>query len=284
MKIVLFLILVCIYIYIYHPNLYSSKIPLYRRLKQLDKYKFENSDNITIACSSGLSNRIRTVLGFYYICKKQNKHLTVLWPTDEVCNGYFLDYYKPIPGITFKNEYQHSEDIYFTGQDTIPSILNKHNFKHQKSISYYLYSILKVRDKIWEKIKSFVKTNDIKNSIGLHVRRTDFTGNFLNNCINGANLDQDFFSYVNNHKGKYSNIYLACDNYKTQKIFKIKYKDNLKFFKHINYNTNLRQTSLVDAIIDMYILSFCKYIKGTNNSSFSKTAKTLKSSRIIYSE
>jgi hypothetical protein len=234
-------------------------------------------NSITIACSSGLSNRIRTLLGFYYMCQQTNKQLTVMWPVDDVCNGYFLDYYEPLPNVTFIMEYS-NKNLYFIGEDKTESLLKNHGFIADKQLIFSLYSNIKLKKNIWNTIKLFVNNNNIEDCIGLHIRRTDFTGNFINNLLNGSNPDNAFFDYIEKHSnGK--RFFLACDNHETQKIYKLKYGPRAIFFQRIRNVNAIRQTCLETAIIDMYILSFCKKIKGTNNSSFSKTALLLKKSR-----
>ena len=77
------------------------------------------------------------------------------------------------------------------------------------------------------------------------------------------------------------NIYIATDDEKTYYKFKEKYSNRIKFnFPEKNNKRSLRQTSLEDAIIDMYVCSFSKYYMGTKRSSFSRVIKLIKDSRI----
>ena len=65
-------------------------------------------------------------------------------------------------------------------------------------------------------------------------------------------------------------VYIATDNYETQQTFINFYGDRL-IYKKIEPSTNLRQTSLQDAVVDMYVCAGAKYFLGSVKSSFSDT-------------
>jgi hypothetical protein len=62
-------------------------------------------------------------------------------------------------------------------------------------------------------------------------------------------------------------IYIATDNKDTQDIFINKYNDRL-IIKKIIPSKNLRQTSVQDAVVDIYICAGAKYFMGSIGSSF----------------
>ena len=98
------------------------------------------------------------------------------------------------------------------------------------------------------------------NYISVHVRHTD-----LNN-----NNDDEYYSFIKNELNKDNsfNLYIASDNKNSYNKFKNDFKDRIKFNYHHKIN-GLRQTSLKDAIIDLYMCVNSKKFKGTYFSSFS---------------
>lgn len=267
-------ILILIIVYITCPNLHikNSIIPFYERR---DNYfpNIEKLDEINILCCSGLSNRIRTILGFLEVCNFYSKKLNIIWIKDNTCNGDFLDYFKPIDNVKFLN---FSDRIDYKGQSTIKNIISYYNIRSVNIKK--LYCNIKLNDLLEDKIQDYIKKYDIKNLIGIHVRRTDYTGNFIGKLLNGSNEDSEFFEYVSKNS-KNNKFFLATDNKKTQDIYKNKYGNKVLYYEKIQESDNLRKTSLENAIIDIYILSYCKRIKGTYNSSFTKFALNLKNSR-----
>lgn len=273
---IIIVLILLIIIYITCPNLHleNSVIPFYKR-KDNSFPKFNDSQKeIIIFCCSGLSNRIRTILGFKAVCDKFDKKLKVIWIPDNACNGNFTDYFENINNVEFFNNKIYPID--YTGQSSIKNIVNFYNINIKE---YELYSHIKLKKNIQNKIDIFVKNNNIQNCIGIHVRRTDYTGNFIGKLLNGANNDSEFFDYID----KYSEnnpFFIATDNRDTQILFKNKYGKRVLFYAKIKNTSNLRKTSLENAIIDIFILSKCKKIKGTNKSSFTDFAKNLKKSNL----
>lgn len=269
---IIIVIILFIIIYISCPNLHieNTIIPFYKRKDNVFP-DIEKINEITIFCSSGLSNRIRTILGFLYLCNIKNKKLNIIWLQDNTCNGNFLDYFQPIDNVNFLNEI--IEPVHFTGQSTIENILKHYNLSIP--LTSILYSNIKLKNDIEIKVQNFLSLNNIHNLIGVHVRRTDYTGNFIGKILNGSNDDNEFFDYID----KYSNgmpFFIATDNKETQNIYRNKYGKRAIFYSNIKDSKNLRKTSLENAIIDIFILSYCKKIKGTYNSSFTDFARLLK--------
>ena len=274
---IIVLVLAFIYIYITCPNLHlaNSYVPFYKR--QDCKFPIITKKSfLTVMLTSGLSNRVRTMLGFIHICKHFKKNLVVIWIKDEVCNGDYLDYFKPIEGVKFiqSKSLINNKDIDYTGQSNIDTILRNYGIQVFKNN----YSLISPLDSLLDVINTFVIKNNIKECVGVHVRRTDYTGNFIGKILNGINSDKDFFKYID----MYSNgkkYFLATDNRETQEYYIKKYQDRTIFNSMIKKSKKLRKTDLESAIIDIYILSYCKSIKGTLNSSFTEFARLLKKSR-----
>jgi len=270
------LILIVSIVYISCPNLHieNTIIPFYQR-RDNNFPNIKKLDEISILCCSGLSNRIRTILGFLEVCNVYRKKLNIIWIKDNTCNGDFLDYFKPIDNINFLN-LQNVYKIDYKGQSTIKNITSYYNLKNVNIKK--LYCNIKLNELLENKIQYYIKKYDIKNLIGVHVRRTDYTGNFIGNFLNGSNEDSEFFDYISRNSGN-NKFFLATDNKQTQDIYKNKYGNKVLYYNKIKNSNNLRKTTLENAIIDIFILSYCKRIKGTYNSSFTEFAKNLKISR-----
>jgi hypothetical protein len=212
-------------------------------------------------------------LGFYQVAQLLGKQLQVIWIPDAACNGYFLDYFMPITGVIFTQ--QRTTSVHYIGQSIIETIGKFYGIKSDKN----LYKNLVLHDALYNEVNAYVKKHQLTSCVGIHVRRTDYTGNLIGKILNGANADEEFFDYITRYsKGK--SFYLATDNADTQKKYQKKYGNRVLFNSAIQHNNNLRKTSLKDAIIDIYVLSYCKSIKGTHNSSFSEFARCLKKARI----
>lgn len=275
MLLLIFGIIIIIIILVYNitPNLHlkNTIIPFYSRRDSIFP-KIKKLKEVTIFCSSGLSNRIRTILGFLAVCKRFNKTLNVIWISDNTCNGNFTDYFEGINNVNFL---EHKiEPIHYVGQNTIKNICDNYDIDVKES---ELYSNIKLKKHVENKLNIFVNKYDIENTVGIHVRRTDYTGNFIGKLLNGSNEDEIFFNFID----KYSfnkPFFIATDNSETQKNFRKKYKDRMLVYSKIEDTDCLRKTSLENAILDIFILSKCKKIKGTFKSSFTEFAINLKRS------
>jgi len=275
MYIIIFVILILLnIIYIKSPNLHieNSAIPFYKRKDNIFP-DIKDLNEINILCCSGLSNRIRTILGFLEVCNIYKKKLNVIWIKDNTCNGDFLKYFEPIKNVTF---IKLTHKIHYYGQSTIQNITSNYNIHTDIA---KLYKNIKLNDIMKNKLQTYITKNNVQNLVGIHVRRTDYTGNIIGKLINGSNSDEDFFHFIKKYSKDKDNFFLATDNRETQDIYINKYKNKVLYFTKIKKTNNLRKTSLENAILDIYILSYCKKIKGTYNSSFTEFAKYLKKSR-----
>jgi hypothetical protein len=219
---------------------------------------------MNIQLTSGLSNRIRTLLGFRKKCVKENKILNVHWPKDKDCYCHFNDIFEPISNVKFNK----TEPFHFIGQDTYQNII-KTSYEEMK----YDYKIILVPKYHLRKIiDSFVEKNIIKNAIGIHIRRTDHISLALQH--NKFSTDNVFHDFIRKHDENVR-IFLATDNAETQQNFIDKYKDRLVIYKKIDKSiVDLRKTDIETAVIDIYISAKCKAFLGSGYSSYSGFIET----------
>ena len=220
----------------------------------------------------GLCNYLRVIISYYEYARTIDEELIVVWEVSESCPGFFLDYFEPISNITFLTE-KPSDDmkVEYIGCSPHP------NFKGNYRSKFGGWCNLIPKHSIKKKIEE--KRNILKdNYISIHVRRTDHVGLAKKN--NRFISDEEFFNFID-ESYNYKNIYLATDDKDTYYKFKKKYPDQILFKYHKTRNEDcLRQTSLEDAIIDIYICSFSKYFKGSGWSSFSDVIQIIRDSRI----
>lgn len=215
---------------------------------------------ITIQPIGGLCNYLRTIFSYYEYTRKNNLELNVIWLKTDACPGYFLDYFEPIPHVSFKKQVDKDVKIDYKGYAIKKGFSPKYDKLKLKS---YIKKI------VFDKIKILNK-----NYISVHIRRTDHKkiAKKTNNYTNNKEFI-DFLDKSDNNK----NIYIATDNKITYNKFKKKYKNRIKFKYHKeNKDSTLRHTSLQDAIIDIYMCVYSDDFMGSGWSSFSKLIEKLR--------
>jgi len=210
---------------------------------------------MVIMPTGGLCNYLRVIFYYYQEAKEKKENLFVIWNVTNACNGFFLDYFEPIEGITFLKDNKDNLDINYRGCD-VPYYPNYKDLKLLPEIKFIINE----------------KKSLLKDYISIHVRRTDHIN--LAKSHNIYTEDEKFFRWIEAYI-KDKNLYIATDNLDSYNIFKNKYNERVKFEYHEKLN-GLRQTSLKDAIIDLYMCVFSKHFMGSGYSSFSATIKNLR--------
>jgi hypothetical protein len=220
-------------------------------------------ENITIYPRGGLSNKLRCLFSYYLFCKKNSNQLIVIWDITQECPGFFLDYFEPLENVIFlKNNILNLKPNYIGcawHPDFNPYCTN-------------IFSELKLLPIIMNEVKEKLLLLE-NNFIAIHVRRTDHVKHAMSN--NRYTSDEDFFKFIEQHND--FNLYIATDNKDTFDLFYNKYSNKVR----VPYTTNiyvdkLRQTSLKDAIIDLYVCAHSKHFEGSGWSSFSSTILFIK--------
>ena len=219
---------------------------------------------IVIKPVGGLSNYLRVVLSWYSYARSINSKLVVIWRVTSACNGFFLDFFKPVKHIVFlpKNIYKYKID--YTGYGD--------NITHGPVPNIKYNRILKLRYTIKKSIlKRRTKLKHNYNSV--HIRRTDLC-KWAKKRNAVLTPDDDFNRFIDDNIDKY--VYIATDSVTKYKQFQKKYKKNIKFKYHTNNPNKLRKTSLRDAIIDIYMCVYSDKFMGTNASSFSQLIQSIR--------
>jgi hypothetical protein len=218
-----------------------------------------NEPYITVFAMGGLNNKLRVLLSYLYKANQEGKKLKVYWNIGDNCPDKFENLFEPISNVT----------IIYT-KTTNDEENEKYDFKINASynddyIKDNYYSLLKPLPLIQNKI-DIIKQKLGKEYIACHIRRTDaLTHSIYSKYIKD---DNEYINFINEYP-KDLKIYIATDCRNTQKKFINIYGDRM-IYKKIEDNDNLRQTSLQDAVKDIYVCVGAKYFMRSFGS-FSDT-------------
>lgn len=268
------------------------------------------SRKITIFCDGGLGNRMGTLIGGLIIAQRLNLKVHICWPVNNWCACKFEDLFlvtnftvcestvneifiSGTNNIFVIHENQTGHDlgmVYGHSLLTLDTIANR-----TESIVYYHTKIdpqfdtqsvieslqqIVIQPKLLAQVNEFVNTHKINKSVvGLHLRKTDNT-----------KLDEDkFFKQAQNSKNQY---FICSDDQVTEERFEelpnvVRYVKTEYAGKLVdggwldkttdtngrvyNYNVNRPRQSVIEAFIDLLILSRTS-ISYTVKSSFSRLA------------
>lgn len=213
---------------------------------------------ITLKQTCGLGNRLRVIFSFYEYANSVNSKVNVIWIINTKCTGHFLDYWESINNINFISDKDNNFKIDYSGCYEKKNI--KPNYKSLKLLPY-IEEIIRDKINILE-----------KNYIAVHIRRTDHIK--FSEKMNAYTSDDEFIDFIDKFKHK-KNLYIATDNKETYDKFKNLYPNLVKFEYHNTIN-GLRQTSLLDSIIDLYMCVYSDNFKGSGMSSFSQLINNLR--------
>ena len=240
----------------------------------------------------GLCNRLSWLCGFYsynramsHRCQNKECICYIKWTPASACNGHFLEIFKLLPNSKFvKNDKEVPTGIKrYSGQHSVPNVYIKY-FKVDiinPEIECEIFGFLRFNDEVRKISHEFIsKYFNKKNTIGLHVRRTDHIG--LAKGRGNYTNDDYFFKIIKDEIEKDSAVvfFLSTDNRNTQENFLEKYPKNVVVYKKIEKLKNsFRHTSLFDTGIDISLLTYCKRVEGSFHSSFSRVALMLNLNR-----
>ena len=248
-------------------------------------------DKIIVQPLGGLCNRMRVIVGAAELAKQMNRQLVVIWTQDATLNAKFSDLFESIPykvierslhSLKYKALYHWYKDFcrcmilddqwisdnargkeYDAWKDKIES----RNLFLQTNLDILFggdYSLLKPRISV---IKALNNVKCDKNTIGLHIRRTDNA-----NAVKYSPTSL-FFAKVEEELKANPQIkfYLATDDPNEEKAFIEKFGESILIYQKHSLDRN-NPIAIKDALVDLYNLSHCRKIYGSYWSSFSDTA------------
>tara|TARA_Y100000768_G_C23970249_1_gene680125 strand:- start:537 stop:1409 length:873 start_codon:yes stop_codon:yes gene_type:complete len=250
-----------------------------------------NNVFLALKPAAGMCNRLRAIFSFYYLSRDKNLDYLVIWEScEKYCPGNIFDYYIKIPGTEYiiwrsvpwgisanspsrmSNQVQMYKGVqliergskfakekgFFTFYGSGGEYGNSNAKKYSgRYTNIYTHLVLN------NKTQAIINNNkrELGKYIAVHIRRTDHKKGKQESTQNYINFIQ---KYPNNY-----NIYLATDCIKVKRDLFKHFEDRIKIIT-FNHRHHTRQTSMLDAIIDLHMCIESDFFYGTNGSSFSE--------------
>ncbi len=218
----------------------------------------------------GLANRLRTIVGFWYVAERLGQTIEFHWDTkNSECNGSWEDIFQPLE-IVKSRPLQKGIQYTFIGQNTVDKIISTY-FPDEKRATWDSAFIKKIEDKYYSRmvirpeiLRAANEATPLHPFAAVHIRRTDHVSNAKKaGCYTTF---EEFEAFIALHK----KCYLATDSRDVQKKY-----PNLLVYREIPKENaaSLRQTSLFDAMVDIIVCARADNFKGSGYSSFSHLIK-----------
>ncbi|KAL1515868.1 hypothetical protein AB1Y20_002483 [Prymnesium parvum] len=214
---------------------------------------------IVVLVTDGLCNRLRVVASYALVARREGRPLTVVWPrTRECAHGLFTDAFAPIPNVEFVEDAPEGVRPRFApcAHDFHPAIKGTRGEDD-------CYELLALLPELAAAVDATVRACGPQ-FVSVHIRRTDHWGSTV--------TDADFDRFISTYPEH--NVYIATDNVETQKHLMQRFRPRARVHAPIcdGAGSQLRQTSLMQAVIDLYCSAAADGpFKGCPTSSFSDT-------------
>jgi hypothetical protein len=261
---------------------------------------------VYISPHGGLCNMMRTVLAAKDICDSIGEELSIFWGYtiggsyewrrkelplrwDEIFSNNIADVVYQVPNnvINYRNTppyYEHNKDLVTTVYLDELSTLSKNNNVIIESwgLSYndvgvggnLNYNRLNFRDEYHNIVDSL---NVTKDTIGVHIRRSDFVTSGVKLTPIEYYVDAITKEISENND---ANFFIATDDIDVENMLVDKFGDRIITYKKNNYDRVSKEYTKT-GIVDLLALSRCKTIYGSVRSSFSTTASYIGNNKLI---
>ena len=242
---------------------------------------------ILVRTCSGLCNRLRTMASGLRLAREFNKKCHVFWRLDREMNARFTDLFElPHDLIVHESEPESLlSRLLFNPKNhiaTMPESRDKYVERalrskgcgwlaHTDFTDFYPshdFSWLCPKTKILACIENERQALG-EHLIGLHIRRTD---NAMSIQYSPLSLFEAQIE-SNLRRNPDQRFFLASDDALTKRHLKEKYGDCILTRPHVAARNEAN--GVLDAVIDLFLLSFCEKIYGSYYSSFTQTAAFL---------
>lgn len=267
---------------------------------------------------AGLSNRILALATGYYLARKYNHEIKLLWDVDYTVGAKIQDLFElpkdikiitmtkaPIYRVPFlriksmlmRSRYEKKCDIFLNctdvadklkssnGEDAFREIFKKNNRIYIKAYCELykiedksIFSIFKVAPKIMH--KGYKVFDEIgEQTIGMHIRRTDHA-----EAIKRSPTELFIKKAEQLFTGSDSlNLFLATDDENIEAEFKKIFGNKIIFYEGKNF-TRRNTGGMEDSVVDLLALARCRIIYGSYGSTFSLMASYIGNSELIILE
>jgi len=229
-----------------------------------------NDPYITVIAECGLCNKLQVLLSYLYKANKEGKKLQIYWNISEECPDKYEKLFKAIDNVDIKYSYLTKTNYANNIKNYIYDFKTYWNHEKSNFIKENYYLLLKPLPEIQNEIDN-TKLQLGENYIACHIRRTDALKH--RDYKKHIKNDTEYINFINQYP-KDLKIYIATDCRNTQKKFINLYNDRI-IYKKIENNNNLRQTSMQDAVKDIYICVGATYFMKSVGS-FSDTIMILR--------
>jgi hypothetical protein len=237
---------------------------------------------LVVKPSGGLCNKLRVTFSYWMHCKKLRIPLTVIWVVSAACPGFFLDYFKPLPGVAFVRR-----QMPYHVQDDI--VLGNHWHQEFDPHVTFIYQGLALLPHMEAMLHARIAELG-ERYVAVHIRRTDHVA--LAMSRNAFTSDAEFVDFLESPANSGMNIYLATDNGETQRIYMKMFPRRICGLVPIEeaeaeaeagagagansaaaaaVAAPLRLTTLEESVLDLFMCVHATNFKGSGYSSFSGT-------------
>jgi hypothetical protein len=263
---------------------------------------------VTMEPLGGLANRMRVIASGLWLMKESSQELEVIWNLNEDLNCNFDILFNQIDNVSVIEKRKKDFYVQHTNHPKLNKRIKGYFKNRLLGIGYCInetdfYNLIwknKIAiDKIARKNKNiYIRTcqefgsnynefkffspspsiqqiisaevfNFNKNTIGIHIRRTDNVNSIAQSPV------ELFISKMEEEVQKNSNVnfFLATDDKETEQELLIRFGSKIIVYQK-ELDRNLEK-GIIDAVVDMYCLSSTKYIYGSYWSSFSDIASRI---------
>ena len=250
----------------------------------------------------GLCNRLRGMFSVYTFADFLDIPFGFSWHPSNPCPCQFHEVFEVPSDVVYENERnwlnKKSNQIEIKLFRTFDTpwhfwntiIKNDYDLAWETFYDRYITHLRKLKPthQLNKSINNFVKKVNMEGRIGIHIRKTDFGKVRGKKTLKYRAMDTDdlYFENLDNEIKKNPNIqfFLATDNAESRELYLNRYSDRIvTFLSEDDFKfSKLRQTSVLDAVGDLWVLSKCKKIYGAKSSSFCEIASELNNAELAF--
>jgi hypothetical protein len=249
--------------------------------------------------NAGLANRLRALCGSIVVSRVLSVNLNVSWIPDEHCDcsiqlifpNDLVNYFKSLSPVEYASSLMLNSDdcLEIVGNPPAWTLWDKYCSNKIKWVDFLCEYRAVLRDLFNIHLNSFilcasnnfVDQNFSDDVVGVHIRSTDFSKHY-EKIYPGRTLAavDDFIVELKNIKA--SRVFLATDSIDVRKVFASDFPGQVCMVDHNFQSSSFRQTSVISALMDIYLLSKCVKLIATYGSSFSGMAADISGVEVSY--
>jgi len=238
-------------------------------------------NNIVAENPGGIANRIKCLISMWRICDKYNKKLYLNWELNHTCGAEFNRLFENEFNLISTEELKELKDS--RGSQTWKFLpLPEDKIKDmdfafeglpedtKKIILSYLNKLTPIKV-IRNIVENFSNAYNVKNLVGVHIRRDDFKMRGKNDSDVAS--DELFIERMNEliQEDNNTKFLLCTDSQEVEDKFINEFPNKIIVYKKKNRDRTSKITTQ-QGLIDMLLLSKTKHIIGTYMSTFNELA------------